>query len=481
MRRFGLLLLAVAGCEVIGGIKTITLAPSDEGPGQILDGGFIVLPDGAIVPADGGVPPPGDGGASGPYNSLVDPANWATFDLGVLIAGLHGFKGGAFDGRYVYFVPNRDPLVSGGQNGLAQPARSVVVQFDTNGSFADKASWHTFDVAGVNAQLKGFRGAVFDGRYVYLVPNWNGNNPLGVIVRYDTKAPFDVAGSWTPFDVGTAFPAAKGFHSGVFDGRYVYLVPFQNNANTQDGVAVRYDTQAPFTTAASWGTFDLVGNNVAATAKGFAGGVFDGQYVYFVPRNASNGQPVSGTGTAVRYDTKQAFGTAASWGTFDTTKVNANSRGFLGGVFDGRYVYFMPHFLTAPNGFTGTFVRYDTHAPFGDVTSWTPFDTATVSPTARAFGGGAFDGRYVYFVPLFDGSPNGTVTRYDTSAPFTTLSSWSTFDTGSLSGSPRWFGGGVFDGQYLYFVPFGTSIAVRFTARTSRAMPQLPAFNGSFL
>jgi hypothetical protein len=166
---------------------------------------------------------------------------------------------------------------------------------------------------------------------------------------------------------------------------------------------------------------------------------------------------------------------------FDTTKINANTRGFLGGVFDGRFVYYMPHFLTAPNGFTGTFARYDTHLPFIDAASWTPFDTATVTPNARAFAGGAFDGRYVYFVPLNDGEPNGMVARYDTSAAFTTVGSWSTFDTGTLTGSPRWFGGAVFDGQYLYLVPFGTSVAVRFAARTTRAMPQLPAFTGSFL
>jgi len=101
-------------------------------------------------------------------------------------------------------------------------------------------------------------------------------------------------------------------------------------------------------------------------------------------------------------------------------------------------------------------VRYDTQAAFTTLSSWSAFDTATVSPAARGFFGGAFDGRYVYFVPHWDGGADGLVTRYDTQAPFVAGSSWSMFDVGA------------------------DAVAVRFDAKAPRSLP--PGYaHGSFL
>ena len=113
-----------------------------------------------------------------------------------------------------------------------------------------------------------------------------------------------------------------------------------------------------------------------------------------------------------------------------------------------------------------------------------------MSPYARGFAGGAFDGRYVYLVPEGNtGTPastgqfmsDGFIVRYDTSQPFGNAGSWSTFDVKAAFGTTvAGFFGAVFDGRYLYLVPEGNTTVARFDARTPAAMPALPAFHGSF-
>ncbi len=129
---------------------------------------------------------------------------------------------------------------------------------------------------------------------------------------------------------------------------------------------------------------------------------------------------------------------------------------------------------------------------FDAATSWSTFDVTAVSPRATAFMGSAFDGRYVYLVPGVGGGDGGgmmpgLVLRCDTLADFTAASSWSKFDTSALgSEGPYAFAGAVFDGRYLYLVPWldatGYSGTVaRFDAKTPPSMPKLPSFFGSFL
>ena len=46
------------------------------------------------------------------------------------------------------------------------------------------------------------------------------------------------------------------------------------------------------------------------------------------------------------------------------------------------------------------------------------FDTTTVNSNSTGFTGGVFDGRYIYLVPYNNGSIFGQITRYDTTRPF---------------------------------------------------------------
>ena len=75
----------------------------------------------------------------------------------------------------------------------------------------------------MNAGAVGFAGTAFDGRYVYLVP-YNGAKS-GLVTRYDTTALFAEKGSWSTFDLTIMNSEAKGFYGAAFDGQYVYLAP----------------------------------------------------------------------------------------------------------------------------------------------------------------------------------------------------------------------------------------------------------------
>jgi len=86
---------------------------------------------------------------------------------------------------------------------------------------------------------KGYRGAGFDGRYLYFVPNNNGVYH-GRVARYDTTQDFNTASSWGTFVMETQLdPACKGYQGAGFDGRYLYFVPYNNGI--YHGRVARYE------------------------------------------------------------------------------------------------------------------------------------------------------------------------------------------------------------------------------------------------
>jgi hypothetical protein len=391
--------------------------------------------DSSVLPSDAAA----DAGASdapvedaGGYNDMTNPSYWSTFDTSSLNTLAIAFAGGTFDGRYLYLSPNMG---------------SIVARYDTQGAFTAAGSWSTFDVSKLNANDTGFAGALFDGRYVYLVPSTN-----SLIARFDTKGTFTSQASWIDFDTSLVVPNGTIYNSGTFDGKYMYFAPNSNS------LVARYNTKGPSIEAgADWSNFDVSGVN--ASAGGFSGDVFDGRYVYFIPYDNNS----TYDGVVARYDTQATTGFEAgvSWGAFDTASLDSNAIGFQGGAFDGRYLYLVPHYspsgviarcdttmasaftkaaawTTAPtptgasgfsggafdgryvylvpnvNGFkaAGVVARYDSTAPFGPSSSWAMFDTATLGGAVSSFFGAVFDGRYLYLVP----SITGTVARFDAKA-----------------------------------------------------------------
>jgi hypothetical protein len=326
----------------------------------------------------------------------------------------------------------------------------------TYGDVSDSSRWVTFNMTGVNANARGYLGAAFDGRYIYFVP-YQLFDFHGIIARYDTQADFGLAGAWTTFDLTTVNATAKGYSGGAFDGRYLYLAPFNPSAPI-----ARYDTTAPLTDASSWSFFLI--SVLSPSAKGFQGAVFDKHYVYFVPYN----NPAVGGGyhgMVTRLDTKLSFTAANSWTVFNTATVNPSATGFYGGGFDGRYLYLVPYHNG--NGNHGLIARYDTAATFASGPSWSTFDLTSAHPNAKGFATAAFDGHYLYLVP----AGNGLVARYDTTAALTSTSSWVFFDLASLNAQAIGYNGSAFDGRYLYLIPYGGGVVHGLVARLDTTAP----------
>lgn len=469
-------------------------APADAGIPQQTGGDGSEGFDGGSPDASGRpvvcapLGPSSDGGTTYSSFSAVDDAGsslWEVFDSSKL-ARRAGYTGSTFDGRYVYFASRT----------------TFVTRFDTAGAFDATASWSQFDLANLEIPgfVGGFAGAVFDGRYIYFVPYLaTAATHPGIVARFDTTGTLSAASSWAWFDTATlpvdggSIPG--GFFGATFDGRYVYFVP--RNDGVPDGRVVRYDTisqdagglvvadagNAAFGNLALWETFDLSTTNPAAL--GYAGAVFDGTSVYFVPaiNDAFDASVHNGTsGIVARLKTTTAFTASSSWATFDLTTVNGLAENFLGGAFDGRYVYL------APRG-SGIALRLDTRATtFNATSAWSTYDPTQLfvsNAAAAQYAGAAFDGRFIYLVPV--GSGFYGLTRYDTQSTFTADCAWSTFDLSQIpmddggASSPSYVGA-VFDGQYLYLVPGAIDgPMLRFNAKNPAAMPALPAFHGSFL
>ncbi|MBS0626539.1 MAG: hypothetical protein JSS32_10865 [Verrucomicrobia bacterium] len=387
----------------------------------------------------------GFGGGSVGSRKTMSNATTAYFDTKANTnSNSAGFRGGVFDGRYIYFVPY------GGGNTATQGG--LVTRFDTTMPFNASASYAAFDLASnVNSMNVGFTGGMFDGRYVYFIPNY-----FGQLVRYDTTTPLTLSSSYSSFDLAANFNSnCHGFLSAIFDGRYLYLAPNSDpNSFTPLGQIVRYDTTAPFNSTVSYSLFDaslLINSNCV----GYAGGTYDGKYVYFSPQFNSVG---GASGLVLRYDTTLSFGASSSFATFDLiSNVNSISGNFVSALFDGKYVYFSPGASGA--GFNGQITRFDTTVSFTSPSSYSFFDTTTqISSLSQGFTGMNFDGRYIYLNPYINAAGiSGQITRLDTSRSFFSSSSYSTFDTSAQNTVSAGFIGSIFDGRYLYFVPYQNS------------------------
>ncbi len=85
-----------------------------------------------------------------------------------------------------------------------------------------------------------------------------------VAAQYDTKAPCDLATSWSAYDTSVLNPSPYQSWGAVFDGKYVYLVgsilsrfdTTQGQAGFKSSVALCFDTTASFTGTMSWVKFD---------------------------------------------------------------------------------------------------------------------------------------------------------------------------------------------------------------------------------
>ncbi|MEO8874193.1 MAG: hypothetical protein ABI461_01295 [Polyangiaceae bacterium] len=210
--------------------------------------------------------------------------------------------------------------------------------------------------------------------------------------------------------------------------------------NPGDGAAPVVTTYNDFTDKALWQFYDfsvLLGQADANIPIGFLGAVFDGKYMYYTPTgHATTGTSTSDNYDMLRFDTGAAFDAPTSY-----SAVNLGFLGtglaYVGATFDGRFVYPAPY-VGAP------FTRLDTKGSFGDIdASWNFGSTST-----SAQFGAIFDGNNVYYAPI----SAGRVTRLDTHD-----GGLGTFDISAIDGGGHAYQGVVFDGRYAYFVPSAPS------------------------
>jgi hypothetical protein len=356
----------------------------------------------------------------------------------------------------------------------APPPTCVAVDLDAaspDGAVGAAATYTALDAAGAWESYGAgvaFSGGTFDGRFVYLAPAGS------VTARFDTQsdAGFASPSAWVTANLGALDPGLGQFNGTTYDGRYVYLVPW-GGPTTPSGLAARFDTSgASFAVdSGAWATFDTTVLTGGSLASGFEGAVFDGRFVYFVP--SQNGVDA----VVARYDTAAddggeagaAFASAGAWSTFDLAIKEAGAANFMGGVYDGAHLYLIPRPIAA------VAVRFGVDASFTDPSAWATFPVQTLLiPGTWTFGGGAFDGRYVYFLPR----TTGVVLRFDTHdkngwAPANgSTGGWSAFDMTqvlppSAQAHPEagvlWpYAGAGFDGRFLYVIPRGTTVLARY-------------------
>lgn len=389
--------------------------------------------------------------------ALADPfpsaSSWSTYDPGANGVGIDpdGFDGAVFDGRYLYFVPHNNGTQYHGE----------VLRYDTQAQFLSASSWTTYDPGanGVGTDPDGYSGGAYDGRYIYFVPTYNGTQSHGEVLRYDTTAPFGVSTSWIAYDPGGNGVGSDpdGFVGAVYDGRFVYFVPYHNGTSAS-GEVLRYDTTGVFNLASSWASFIPTNNGVGTNLRGYCGGAFDGRYVYFAPHENESDRP---NGKVMRLDTQAGggFQSAASWEVYDVKAQIGASGGYRGAIFDARYVYFVPRFNSSGSEPGGEVLRYDTHDTFTNAGAWARFDPGAngVGTDPDGYNFATFDGRYVYFVPYTNSvsTHSGEALRYDSAGAFDNVASWSAFDPGAngVGTDPDGYSGAAFDGRYVYFAP----------------------------
>ena len=289
----------------------------------------------------------------------------------------------------------------------------------------------------------GYYGAVFDGRQIYGCPirsHRERDSVHGHILRCDTHGDFHDPSTWEAFDAGgTDGLNTVCYYGAAFDGRHVIFVP-RDDSHGYHSRVLRYDTQGPFKDADAWSAFD------ADLPHSAQGATYDGRHVYFCPGYESvPGEPMTEallSGKVMRMDTSADFKDATSYRVFDTTVLGPEAACFDGGAFDGRFVYFVPLLH-------GVVVRHDTQGPFDDATSWEAFDARAVGLGMNV--GAVFDGHWLYFCAY----GHSSMVRYDTRKPFTDPSSWEQYDAAHTDGvDTGGFDGGFFDGRYVTFCPW---------------------------
>lgn len=215
---------------------------------------------------------------------------------------------------------------------LCPSLANMLVSVDTaTGTMKGYSNWPDNYISSTYPNRERFNGIVFDGTYIWLLPRY-----ANMIVRFDR-----VSETMTPFLVGIYNGAYLG---GVFDGSSIWAAPLASRPILRIDTKIFSSTQLPLpaavVTMCSNPDFPYI----------FAGIVFDGTYLWFLPLGAN-----------VLLRVGKATGIMTMFSRFPAGTTLDNS--FGAGVFDGRCIYLIP------NSPTNNIVRVGSHCIFTDTFS----------------------------------------------------------------------------------------------------------------
>lgn len=362
-------------------------------------------------------------------------------DLSKVNDHLRGFSGCLQVGDSILFAPLMNgPGCSHGLVTRWNQGESQTIDF------CDVSKW--FDGA------SGFVGILSDGRYVYLVPYYNREHH-GKLVRYDSKGDFHDRSSWDSIDLQTlVHPQAKGFVSGSFDGRYLFLAPYQSDWTAHHGHVVRYDTEAPLQEVDSWTHFDT--STIHPQARGYHGALSNPTHTLFVPYVLEN-REYHGHLIRVRNNHPAGFESVDSWEHFDLRSIHPEAKGYVGACHDEHYAYFAPYYNGKERH--GLVLQYEYEKDLAEPSSWKFFDLTRLHKDLRGFFGAVHHKGCIYFLPHCkeEGIYHGTLVKYDSRMPFDSTEAWSILDTTEYHPQSKGFIGSCISGDRMILSPYETT------------------------
>jgi hypothetical protein len=199
----------------------------------------------------------------------------------------------------------------------------------------------------------GFRGALFDGSRVWILPH-----TANMFIRVDT----------TTNVVSTLTPPLVGLFSGAFDGRSIWMAPY---VATQ---FLRVDTITNNMT--TWGASEL-STSYTLPSRAFVSAAFDGELIWYIPYFADQWLTLNATqdfeatvgpsalqwpsagGQVLTWDANMFVRIDVTTDTLSTLKPPIV--GYYSGAFDGRRIWMAPYAATQ-------FLRVDTITD--NMTTW---------------------------------------------------------------------------------------------------------------
>ncbi len=278
---------------------------------------------------------------------------------------------------------------------------------------------------------RNYFGAIFDGRYMWMVPN--GAQPY--VTKVDTN--YSTEGQMTKYNLSTLPGINLGywaFTGGTFDGTNIWLIPRQANQLVKINAT----------------TGEMTGYllpNLSTISNGykFFSGIFDGRYIWLIPYGSRSLIRSDLNGNMVLYD---------NWPK-DFWAANSLNSLFSGGILIERYLYMMP-------AGAKQIIKLDILASSDDPNAMTTIDF----PGGGQFYGGAFDGKYIWMCPW----ASGLVLKIDK-------------DSNDIiqvaSGIQGLYSGAIYDGESVWFTPYSGKL-FKINATTNELI-SYPSFSTGYL